>query len=66
VSTATRERKPRGKRLVFIGLCLLVCLGSLRTWCNVGAKGWVWQVEKSATFAHLGKGVSRFALSMSK
>ena len=28
VSAAVRERKPMDKRLVFIGLCLLVCLGS--------------------------------------
>jgi hypothetical protein len=66
VSRATKEKKPKDKRLVFMGLFGFCLACTLQAWCKVGARCGVWQVEKSAKFAHLWRGVSRFALSMSK
>lgn len=39
VSAATRERKPKDNRLVFIGLDLVLLTCNVQAWCNFGAKG---------------------------
>ena len=59
VSARMRARKPRDKRLFFMSLWGLVCLGSLRTWCKVGARWVGWQQQKCAKSAHPVRGCSR-------